>query len=131
MTSLFDNLGILAKEQPERFKEIALKILDYLISNPEHLRGSFPRRQYNNVDEFELFKDLKELLKGEIDETGHDYVDYIIFDWKETVEEGVMEILDEYHDIAHGLAEMRVIKSDNLVFGREINEMVPRNLHIR
>lgn len=128
MTSLFDNLGVLASKRPEQFKEIALKILDYLISNPEHLRNAFPCKQYNNIDEFKLFEQLKQILKGEIEETGHSYVDYILFDWKNTLEEGVMEILDEYHDVAHGLARMRVLRSDNLVFGDEINKMVPRNL---
>lgn len=131
MTRLFDTLWVLCRKQPERFKEIALKILDYLISNPEHLRGSFPSRKFGNIDEFKLFEQLKQILNGELEKTGNDYIDYILYDWKETVEAGVMEIIDEYHDVAHGLARRGVLRSDSHVFGDEINEMVPRNLPIR
>jgi len=119
MTSLFDNLSMMASLFPEDFKKIALEIVDYLLSEPTHLKGAV-QDTYRGMMVTELLEKLKQYLNGDILKIGNRYIDYVLR------EIGAIAIFDEYHDIAHELATIRVLQSDSDIFGEEIRDKVTK-----
>ena len=132
MTTLFDDIVEIRRNNPNEYKKIVLKIIDHVMTNVHHSKGWWAKLDISWVssgdcltaDKFiDYLAKLRRLIKGEEFLTGYRQLD---FDWQGSPRATIWDFIDSFHDTAHYLRKHRQITNENLIFGLDIADMIRR-----
>ena len=128
MTSTFDRLSYLSKNNNTKYREICQKILQHFIVDRPYWLESLNIYEVTDGDcntWFDLLvyaKKFLNFLEGRIQDTGYKFLQWVLDD--PYYEENIFPFFDNLHDEAHRLARQRIISSDNSMIPDEIREEI-------
>ena len=130
MTMLFDRLSVMRHKYPDKFKKVAVMIINDVMTKVNH--GEFGKSirwlsqdDCDNADRFiDYLGKIRRVANGESGFlTGYKMLDFMIED---PDLDAVWEFIDNFHDLAHNLAREKKIESDSLIFGFDVMKTVVR-----
>lgn len=131
MTGMFDRLGLMADNDRLRFKEIVLKIIDYVMLKVQHEEAwqgvefiqDITDKDCGNPDCFiEYLSKLNRLVKGEEFLSGYSFLDWALEQYP--YHDFLNDFVDNFHDWAHLFVKAGIIRTDGQMFGDDIHRMV-------